>query len=341
VAGPGDEIAAAEGRGRSDLRASHADREQATKQLKVAFVQGRLDKDEFDARVGQALTGRTYTELAAVTAGLPAAPTAARPPEPADVQGETRVLRPGAVLAAATAIYAGTWLLAFFLPRTSEGDPMAGANLVVAATFAYSVVLVFAVGRILTGWQDRRSGGQLPGDQHLARAARHPSARQRPARADSSRRPATVTSTSPKRIEAILPMRDRPARGQHINGAIADLASRLVVPAIDVVAARRANGGPFTAAGHRGVREGLTCVVTESTRRSAGTTIGANRSKGGTWTSPSLASWSGARPPAADTPPLPPNTRSSRRGDSRRVGSGVTLPCITLVGRRRDGRAGR
>ena len=166
--GPGDEITATQGRDRGDLRASHADREQATEQLKVAFVQGRLDKDEFDARVGQALTAETYTELAAVIADLPAAPIAARPPEPAGVQGEARVLRPGAVLAAATALYAGTWLLAFFLPRTSEGDPMAGANLVVAATFAYSVVLVFAVGRILTGWQDRRSAGQPPGGQHLA-----------------------------------------------------------------------------------------------------------------------------------------------------------------------------
>src|SRR5262249_55932175 len=84
-------------------------------------------------------------------------------PERAGVPGEARVLRPGAVLAAASAIYAGTWVLAFFLPRTSEGDPMAGANLVVAATFAYSVALVFAVGRILTGWQDRRATGQLPG----------------------------------------------------------------------------------------------------------------------------------------------------------------------------------
>ena len=126
-------------------------------------MQGRLDKDDFDARVGQALTARTYTELAAVTADLPAGPIAARPPEPAGVQGEARVLRPGAVLAAATALYAGTWLLAFFLPGTSEGEPMAGANLVVAATFAYSVVLVFAVGRILTGWQHGRSAGQLPG----------------------------------------------------------------------------------------------------------------------------------------------------------------------------------
>jgi hypothetical protein len=176
MAGPGDEIAAAEGRDRGDLRASRADREQATEQLKVAFVQGRLTKDELDARVGQALTARTYAELAAVTAGLPAAPTAARPPEPAGVQGEARVLRPGAVLAAATAIYAGTWLLAFFLPRTSEGDPVAGANLVVAATFAYSVVLVFAVGRILTGWQDRRSAGQLPGGPGPGQGGQLPSA---------------------------------------------------------------------------------------------------------------------------------------------------------------------
>ena len=141
------------------MRASRADREQATEQLKVAFVQGRLDKDEFDVRLGQALTARTYPELAAVFAGLPAA----RPPEPADVPSGAHVPRPGAVLTAATAIYAGTWLLAFFLPGTSEGEPMAGANLVVAATFAYSVVLVFAVGRILTGWQHGRSAGQLPG----------------------------------------------------------------------------------------------------------------------------------------------------------------------------------
>jgi len=162
VTDPGDQLAG-EDRDRGHLRASHADREQATEQLKVAFVLGRLDKDEFDARVGQALTARTYTELAAVIADLPATPTAAQPPERAGVAGEARVLRPGAVLAAASAIYAGAWVLAFFLPRTSEGDPMAGANLVVAATFAYSVALVFAVGRILTGWQDRRATGQLPG----------------------------------------------------------------------------------------------------------------------------------------------------------------------------------
>jgi Domain of unknown function (DUF1707) len=62
--GPGDQA------GR--LRTSRADREQAISALKTAFVQGRLAKDEFDARVGQALTSRTHAELAVVTADIPA-----------------------------------------------------------------------------------------------------------------------------------------------------------------------------------------------------------------------------------------------------------------------------
>jgi hypothetical protein len=72
IAGPGGEVAAA---GRGHLRASHADREQTIDALKAAFVQGRLTKDEFDARVGQTLTSRTYADLATVTAGLPVAVT--------------------------------------------------------------------------------------------------------------------------------------------------------------------------------------------------------------------------------------------------------------------------
>src|SRR5262249_50286864 len=48
------------------------DREHVVEMLKAAFVQGRLTKDEFDLRVGQALVSRTFPELAAVTADLPA-----------------------------------------------------------------------------------------------------------------------------------------------------------------------------------------------------------------------------------------------------------------------------
>ena len=61
------------------LRASRADRERVIDLVKAAFVQGRLDRDEFDARIGQALASRTYGELAAVTAGIPAGPIAALP----------------------------------------------------------------------------------------------------------------------------------------------------------------------------------------------------------------------------------------------------------------------
>jgi hypothetical protein len=57
---------------RSPLRASHADREQVIDTLKAAFVQGRLAKDEFDTRIGATFASRTYAELAAITADIPA-----------------------------------------------------------------------------------------------------------------------------------------------------------------------------------------------------------------------------------------------------------------------------
>jgi hypothetical protein len=62
------------------FRASDADREQVIDTLKVAFVQGRLTRDELDARAGQTFASRTYAELAAVTADIPAGPPAAREP---------------------------------------------------------------------------------------------------------------------------------------------------------------------------------------------------------------------------------------------------------------------
>lgn len=47
------------------LRAADTDRERMIDALKAAFARGRLTKDQFDAGVGQALTSRTYAELAA------------------------------------------------------------------------------------------------------------------------------------------------------------------------------------------------------------------------------------------------------------------------------------
>lgn len=74
---PRDQMPAAVGRGHR--QACHADREQVIGRLKAAFVQGRLLKDELDARVGQAQAARTYANLATLIADLPAGLAAAEP----------------------------------------------------------------------------------------------------------------------------------------------------------------------------------------------------------------------------------------------------------------------
>ncbi len=67
------------------FRASRADREQVIEVLKAAFVQGRLTKDELEARAARVFQARTYADLAAVTADIPAAPAA--PPPAANRSG--------------------------------------------------------------------------------------------------------------------------------------------------------------------------------------------------------------------------------------------------------------
>jgi hypothetical protein len=81
---PGAQAAAAA------LRASRADRERVIDLLKAAFVQGRLNRDEFDVRVGQVLASRTYWELAAVTFDIPAELIGALPRRP-PVQTRRRI----------------------------------------------------------------------------------------------------------------------------------------------------------------------------------------------------------------------------------------------------------
>ena len=82
AAGSGHELAAGAG-DRNRLRASDADREQVIEVLKTAFVQGRLTMDEFALRVTQAYASRTYADLDALTADIPAPLTKPQPPEPA------------------------------------------------------------------------------------------------------------------------------------------------------------------------------------------------------------------------------------------------------------------
>jgi hypothetical protein len=122
--------------------------------LKAAFVQGRLTKDELDLRVGQTFGSRTYADLAAVTADLPAGLAAAQPARPARARGGPPVLRPGTAIVAANLLYAAIWPVAAFLPQ--------GFMLVELAGAGYLVVIVAALAwwRILESRQDRHSGGQ-------------------------------------------------------------------------------------------------------------------------------------------------------------------------------------
>lgn len=63
----------------ASMRASSADRERAVDVLKAGFAEGRLTQDEYNERMGQAYAARTYGELAALTADLPAGPLPALP----------------------------------------------------------------------------------------------------------------------------------------------------------------------------------------------------------------------------------------------------------------------
>ena len=77
------------------LRTARADREQVIDVLKAAFVQGRMRKDEFDARVDRTFASRTYAELAAITADIPAGQIGDQPPRPgAQVQARTPAAAP-------------------------------------------------------------------------------------------------------------------------------------------------------------------------------------------------------------------------------------------------------
>ena len=70
---PGGEIA------RSELRASHDDRDRVVELLRVSAGDGRLTAEELDERLEQAMTARTYGELARLVADLPAAGSAVSP----------------------------------------------------------------------------------------------------------------------------------------------------------------------------------------------------------------------------------------------------------------------
>jgi Domain of unknown function (DUF1707) len=67
---PGGETSSGEV-ARSELRASHDDRDRVVELLRVAAGDGRLSSDELDQRLELALTARTYGELTQLVSDLP------------------------------------------------------------------------------------------------------------------------------------------------------------------------------------------------------------------------------------------------------------------------------
>lgn len=65
---------------RAQMRASTEDRDRAVELLTRAYTEGRLTKDEHDARVERAMTAATFAELDAVVIDLPGAGPIAPPP---------------------------------------------------------------------------------------------------------------------------------------------------------------------------------------------------------------------------------------------------------------------
>src|SRR5947207_38726 len=67
------------------MRAADADRDRAVNYLTTAYTEGRLAKDEYDARLETALSARTYADLDQVVTDLPGAragPVPRRGPSP-------------------------------------------------------------------------------------------------------------------------------------------------------------------------------------------------------------------------------------------------------------------
>jgi len=155
---PGDhKVARQASRGR--LRASRADREQVIDTLKAAFVEDRLTKDEFDARVGNALASRTYADLAALTADLPARPaTARRPRRPEKRPGNTTVKSGARVIAATTVLMGGVWAAALL----SQSDSPVWAALVWTFSFLWLGIVILVGSVMLESRHQERSDGQLP-----------------------------------------------------------------------------------------------------------------------------------------------------------------------------------
>jgi hypothetical protein len=122
-------------------------RDQVTRTLRAALVQGRLTEDEYDERMGQVSALRSRAGLAALTADLPVGrmDAPARPPTARDVRIGVSVSIAAASVAAAILLWQPDNALAFMT--------------FVAAAVTLLVAPIVTMGIMVDVRRQKRSGG--------------------------------------------------------------------------------------------------------------------------------------------------------------------------------------
>ncbi len=145
--------------GSGRLLASHADREHIIDVLKDAFVQDRLTKDEFDARVSHAFAARTLADLALLTADLPAVPPLGPPAEPGRPwrPENTSARNSARVVAVSTVLTASAWAGALL----GGTETALAGGLALALTFIWLGIVCLFGSVLLEARLDKRRRGRL------------------------------------------------------------------------------------------------------------------------------------------------------------------------------------
>ncbi|HXW46071.1 MAG TPA: DUF1707 domain-containing protein, partial [Streptosporangiaceae bacterium] len=127
--------------------------------LKAAFVQGMLDKDEFDVRVGQAFGARTYADLAVVTADLPAG-LAQPPPQRTHAGAQPRLPMRKAVTWSACLLVGTAMPVVITVVIAVHSSGLGPLVLISALVFMAATV---AAGTIISeAWEQKRARTRLP-----------------------------------------------------------------------------------------------------------------------------------------------------------------------------------
>ena len=159
------------------MRASSADRERAVDVLKAGFTEGRLTQDEYNDRMGRAYAARTYGDLAALTADLPAGASpvpgwpvpAYQPPPPSGTNSLAASMVLGvaefftAVLTAIPAVVCGHIARRQMKGTAQRGDGLATSGLVLGymAIIFWSVLI--AASLVCVAISIAHNGQSFPG----------------------------------------------------------------------------------------------------------------------------------------------------------------------------------